>query len=552
MKFHKYKASAILLTICMIFSSCDDLTRLNENPNAPENVSSNFLLTYVITNLGKKVYQEGKDGSKIGATMQYMQSGTNEGAAIINQYAWTAEDWSIYYSILRNNQLILNNGYSTNNRMLQAVGLIMKSYIFGLMSDLYGDIPYLDALKAESGVFIMDYDRQDVVYKGVLTDLKTADQLLAAIEEKDAISATADVLYGGNKEKWKKFANALRLRYALRLHHKKAQMSAIGINIEEEFKDASTKAFTTNADDASFSWIGTSKDNAAPGGPLNAANPNFLLKPGKPFVDKLTSLNDPRLERWTQPVLRKWDAHIKTEITKTITNQFGESYAVIYTPAVAESADTSLYVGLPIGMVLTEMEKYNKGNDSNTYPNERNPYISYIHERYRKNTDPYVNINLMTYSEVAFILAEGAMLGGYGVSDAEAHYKNAIRASMTKAGVFTSSTFDFDAYYAQPAVNYSSATNAQERIMEQKWISNWFGIQSWFDWRRTGYPTLKAGTVAQFGPALPLRYQYPPSYFDSYKLAVDRLESTSFVPSGQSKDHPYSKIWLLEGTGKPW
>ena len=158
----------------------------------------------------------------------------------------------------------------------------------------------------------------------------------------------------------------------------------------------------------------------------------------------------------------------------------------------------------------------------------------------------------MTYSEVAFILAEAAILGGYNVSDAESHYKSGIRASMTKAGVFTSNTFNFDHYYEQLSVNYTSAANPQERIIEQKWISNWFGIQSWFDWRRTGYPVLKSGSVAQYGPALPVRYQYPPSYFDSYKLAVERLESTSFVPSGQSKDHPYSKIWLLEGTGKPW
>ena len=93
--------------------------------------------------------------------------------------------------------------------------------------------------------------------------------------------------------------------------------------------------------------------------------------------------------------------------------------------------------------------------------------------------------------------------------------------------------------------------------MEQKWLSSWFGIESWFDWRRTGFPALKAGDVAQFGKALPIRYMYPspnqdPSYLTNYNSAVERLGSTNYIPSGQSKDHPYAKMWLIQGTSKPW
>ena len=547
----------LFVTIGLFLSSCENLVDVNQNPNSPETVSSNFILTYVLTNTGKVVYSLGRDGSKIGAAMQYMQAGTNEGAAVINQYAWTQESWSSYYDYLRNNQLVYENGVRDNNRFFQAISLTMKSYLFGLMTDLYGDIPYTDALKANSGLYFPKYDSQANIYKGILADLKEASTLLSSLEAKDAVSATADVMYKGDGAKWKKFANSLRLRYALRLADKKAEMTALGVNLDTEFKEASTLAFASNADNAVMQFLGTTADNSNPGGLLNAANPNLLLKPGKTLVDKLNKINDPRLQRWTNPVQRKWDTNVKAVTTKTITNLFGESFSVVYVPATSASADTSLYVGLPIGMSVTSAIAYNKGNDVATYINERNPYISYIHDRYRKNTDPYAPMDLMAYSEVEFILSEAAFLGIFGATDAEGHYKKAIRGSMDKAGVFTAASFNFDTYYAQNEVSYTGATNKQERILEQKWISSWFGIQSWFDWRRTGYPALKTGAVAQYGPALPIRYIYPtanldPSYIVNYNEAVDKLVSTNYVPSGQSKDHHYAKMWLLQGTNKPW
>jgi len=557
MKATKSIYITLFATLSLLLSACENLTDINKNPNAPENISSNYVLTYTLINTGKTVYNLGNNGSKIAAAMQYMQAGTNEGAAVTNQYAWTAEGWNGYYDILRNNQIIYDNGVRDDNKFFQAIALTMKSAVFGLLTDLYGDIPYSDALKAASGTFFPKYDGQADVYKGILTDLKTANTLLGSLAAKDAVSATSDVLYKGDATKWKKFANSLRLRYCLRLADKKAEMSALGINLETEFKDASTGAFASKADDASIAFLGTNSDNSNPGGPLATATLNYLTKPGKPLVDKLISLNDPRLQRWTLPVLRKWDVNVTVPTTKTVTNMFGESYSVVYVPAVASSADTSLYVGLPIGLPITQGIVYNKGNDAAVYQNEKNPYISFIHDRYRKNTDPYVNMTLMTYTEVEFILAEAALLGTFGVTDAEAHYKKAVNASMDKEGVLTATTFKFEDYYAQPKVSYAGATNKQERILEQKWLSSWFSIQSWFDWRRTGLPALKTGPVAQYGPALPIRYMYPtanldPSYIVNYTAAVEKLGTTAYIPSGQSKDHHYAKMWLIQGTGKPY
>jgi len=144
------------------------------------------------------------------------------------------------------------------------------------------------------------------------------------------------------------------------------------------------------------------------------------------------------------------------------------------------------------------------------------------------------------------------------VSDPETHYKNGIVASLKRWGISDGANgFNFDDYYSNPLINYADAVNKQERILEQKWISFWLGVESWFDYRRTGYPALVVGTVTQYGAALPIRFMYPvpsqdPKYLVNYNSAVDKLETTTFVPSNQSKDHNYSRMWLLQGTGLPY
>ena len=336
-------------------------------------------------------------------------------------------------------------------------------------------------------------------------------------------------------------------------------MGALGIDVEQEFNLASQFTFTDNADDAIVDFLGTDENNAAPGGPLNSPNPNLLLKPGQPLVDKLLGLNDPRLYRWVLPVQYKWDDQVTIEKDSVITNVLGETATVKFKPA-PEGVDvnTNLYVGLPVGLPIVEAMSYNKGNDEEGYHPERSPYISYLHDRYRKNHDDYVGMNLMTYSEVKFLMAEAALIGGLGASDPEGHYREAIRASMEKYGILSNpGNFNFENYYDQETVSFALSTNKEERIMEQKWIANWQNPQAWFDWRRTGYPVLEAGPVTQFGAAIPVRYMYPspnldPNYLVNYEEAISSLEDTQYIPAGQSKDHPYAKMWLLQNSGKPW
>ncbi|MCE1197463.1 MAG: SusD/RagB family nutrient-binding outer membrane lipoprotein [Marinilabiliales bacterium] len=551
----------IIIALAMLFPavSCMDLTELNQSPNSPVTVSSNYILTYVLTGCARSYNSYGDVASNVSGAMQYNQNGTNQGAGEVNQLAWLSSSWSSQYDYLRNIKIIHDNAIKDNNKFFEAISLILKSFNYGLLTDLFGDVPYSEALEATEGVYFSKYDDQKLVYKGILEDLKAASTILAdASIANYKIDANADVLYKGVSSKWLKFSNSLRMRYAMRLMNKKSEMSALGVDIVKEFNEGAANAFSSTADEAFVSFLGITAANSAPGGILNSANPNYLTKPCKTIVDTLKSLGDPRLQRWAEPVSRKWDPNVTKETTKTVKNIFGDSFSVVYCPITTTGLDTSLYVGLPQNLAVINLLTYNKGNDPNAYPPEKSPYISWMHSRYRANNETYIRMDLMSYSEVEFLMAEAAQTGGFSISDPETHYKNAIQASLKRWGV-TDGTggFTFANYYTNPKVNLNNAANKMERILGQKWIALWLSIESWFDWRRTGYPVLKLGPATQFGAANPIRYIYPvpsqdPKYLVNYNEAVAKLETTSYVPAGQSKDHTYSRMWLLQGTGKPF
>ncbi|SHF66271.1 Starch-binding associating with outer membrane [Mariniphaga anaerophila] len=555
------KISLILIIIFLgqIIQSCyTDFDDMNVSPNNAEEVSPNYLLSYVISTTAMRFYSLTNEHTDIAGAMQYTQRGTEFNAANQNCYQWGKGSWSGYYDIMRTNQLMYELGEKENNQFFMAASLIMKSYTFGLIADLFGDCPYSESLQAGTSLLFPKFDAQKDVYEGVLTDLKTASTILEGLDSKLSVLPSSDLLYAGDRDKWIKFANSLRLRYCLRLHNKKGELS---INTAAEFQDAASKVFGSNADNATLVLLGLADENSAVGGSIRSSNKPYAFKPGQPLVDYLKERNDPRLQRWVNPVERKWDFNATEESTIDYVDIFGDTYQMTILPTDDTSLDTSVYVGLPIGYDDLEfLGNYNRGDGIRDYPDERSAYISYLTPIYFENSNDFVNPSLITYAEVEFILAEAALLGDYGVSNVEEHYKKGIEASMEQYEILSQAQgFDFESFYNQSTVNYSSSsiTNKHELVMTQKWIALWLQAEPWFDWRRTGYPDFEPAANPAYGPALPLRLAYPepfadPQYVEKYEEAVNKLEKTSFVPSNQSSDHSYSKTWLLQGTGKPY
>jgi len=155
-------------------------------------------------------------------------------------------------------------------------------------------------------------------------------------------------------------------------------------------------------------------------------------------------------------------------------------------------------------------------------------------------------MRIMSAAEVNLILAEAALYG-WAPGSPEQYYAEGIKQSLNAWGVGSS----FDNYIE--GAPYSGL----ESIIQQKWIASWTAAaESWFDYRRTGLPDLQTGESAK-RVKLPLRFYYGLNdeisrNTENANAAIEKLEATQYQGNDQTKNSAWSKMWLLQGTNKPY
>lgn len=556
------KIITVILSIAFIsiINSCSDFDEINVSPNDVSELTPNFLLTTNTRNLAYIYSDFGYWNSRIPSLLQYYQVGDGYKSEEFNALYWQPgghSPWESIYLSLVDVKAMSDLSVEEGNVFTEAAALVYRAVFIDLVSKIYGDVPFSEINQLDDGIVFPKYDEQKEIYETLLVDLKTAKNMIEGISgSKVPVLDGYDLLYNGDKSKWIKFINSLRIRMCLLLNNKKADLS---VNIDAEFQDAAQDVFTSSADNAVLNYLGNSPGTSFRGGPFNASELTYARRMGLGFLNTLRDQNDPRLYRWLRPVEKNWDKEIDVEKTIQITDPLGQTFSVTKLPYPDdyEDLDTNLYVGLPVGK-KDSWTIYNAGPQATSVEPKTSPFISRLSDIYFQNANKYIGMNIITYSEVEFILAEVAAIGAFGVNDAEGHYKKAIEASMDEWGIFNDYVggFDFNNFYSQESVDLSKATNKHERIMIQKWVSMFFRTEPWFDWRRTGYPDFEVPFDSD-QPALPIRYHYDlpnppdPQYVEYYNQAVDRLEKTEYVQIG-SKDDYRSRMWLLQNTGKPY
>src|SRR5690606_13875996 len=194
--------------------------------------------------------------------------------------------WQGYYrNVVRNTKDVINRVKDDPARSnLYNMARILQAYAFMVLTDAYGDIPYTEAgMGYIEQNFFPKYDPQQAVYADIINELKTAG---VALDEGGTIE-TADVLYGGDIDLWKRFANSLILRAGMRLSKVDpgtAQSTVAGVNLAQLILTNEQNAVIRH--DANYqNGIGVT---------LNGTEgANFYLT--EPFVNHLKNNNDPRL-----------------------------------------------------------------------------------------------------------------------------------------------------------------------------------------------------------------------------------------------------------------
>ena len=552
-----------LVSIIAGISCQKHLIKLNENPNGadPASANPNLVLSTVLTESAKTFVNLGY--LDIAGVMQHTQKDGWAGGH--NSYDWgNSNSWTGYYDILRNNQFVYDKAIQLNYPLHEGIALVMKSLMFGLITDLYGDAPYTDALKADQGgdqYTFPKFDAQQSIYDSLLANLEKANALLSETSFNSSTGA-ADVFYGGNAGKWRKFANSLALRYYMRLSEKLPDLAKQGI--EKIVGDpAKYPIITAVADEPAMGFPGNSSIDSWPSYAIpQSDSTNYIrIKMCNTLVKVLLSKNDPRIKAWAEPVTESIyvDPDLTGNISKvvydtTINGVFRPRVMVITSDFIAAKGITlndinqdPYYVGLPVS--LNAPQTYNLSPD--VQQASHNTHVSWVNKNFAKGDAGGIKVRLITAAEVRFILAEAAAKG-WNAGNAEEHYNQGITASFSVWGFGA----DAPAYIAQPEVAYDGTI---QQIITQKWIASWsMATQAWFDWRRTGYPELHGVQNRTVAPELPLRFYYPIEERNlnsaNVEAANNNLETTQYSNFGGNgaKNSPWSRPWIIQGTGKPW
>ncbi|HLU93167.1 MAG TPA: SusD/RagB family nutrient-binding outer membrane lipoprotein [Membranihabitans sp.] len=553
MKSIKRQLAYILTLMLIVAVSCEDLDELNINPNGvdPSTADLNLLMPTIITSVGQNI--TGLGFGDLAGVMQHTQKdGWSSGH---NDYDWNnlSHNWAGWYGILRNNEEMYNKAVEEDYVFHQGVALVMRAYTFGMIADLWGAAPYDDALKAEesSEFFKPKYNDQKYIYTQILADLEEANNLLSGPQSSYSnIEPSQDLLYGGNVSKWRKFSNSLALRYNMRLSAKEPELARSGIsNIVSN--PEKYPLILSSADDANVAYSGNSPGDSWPSSEAFESDPssNYMrVKMCATLVDTLLKYEDPRIGVWANKVgiplkmvpgeqvdrIVGGVREVSSDVVEKFENDFSDDHVKVnFNPE---------YVGIPAQIISAGFYNMNPSIPQGVY----NPHVSQLADMYKESTGPLLVMRLMSAAEVHFILSEAAEYG-WGISNPEEHYAAGIRESFNAWGVGN----QFSGYVDR------APYNGLESIITQKWIASWTAAaESWFDYRRTGLPHLRTGVSAK-RQALPLRFYY---HFDSEiskntanaEAAIDQLEPTQYKGSDVSNNSAWSKMWLLQGTGKPY
>jgi SusD/RagB-like outer membrane lipoprotein len=482
---YRWLGLAGLGTLVLGIGACntDKLVRFNDDPNNPTSAPPQAVFTYaarismqrwfgsnptnmrgpVLTaqHLAQVQYPDEDQYSRLDAT-------TTDGSFI-----------NTYSQELKNFQAVIDAAKPDNQEMLWGPAQVMRSLVFGYVTDVWGDVPYSEALKgdADDAVIQPAYDRQQDIYTGLFADLAEAVTAMAAGANPASVLppvGAADPIFGGSRLRWQRFGNSLRARHAMRLANVDATKAQAQLTAAIA---APGGLIASNADNARMVWPGDGLYD-------NPWTVNNRTRDDHRLSDRLMGVmvpnNDPRVPVYAQPTL----CYVNPSTTGC-------------------PASPAQYAGMPNALTATDAATY-------SLTSSRPGKVFYDIPRFCNGCTGLTGKSfpsfVLTYAEVSFVLAEAAERGWIAGS-AAAYYDQGIRASMEQWGV--TDALAINAYLAQPAIAYTPGTAGLAKIALQKWIALYTdGVQAWAEWRRTCVPaSVKPGPAAVIN-TVPRRYQY--------------------------------------------
>jgi len=393
----KYFLTIIALATLWSCQTDERYENLNRDPKNPTEVKADFLFTSATVSLSDQMATPNVNDNIFRFIAQYFTTTTylDEPNYDLNGRSISDRHWSeLYRDVIFDLQdaprFVESDTDINDDEKSARLGQIevMEVYAWSIMVDTFGDVPYTEAINAKE-IPLPVYDDAATIYADLISRLNAVQ---ANLEAGQGFTA-ADVLYNGDMDAWKKFANSLQLRLAMRL-------SDVNPSLSKSTAEAAIAGgvFTSNADNAQIAYQ-TNPPNTNPlwEDLVQSGRSDYL--PANTIVDVMNGLNDPR-----RPVY--------------FFNETVDEY---------------------IGGV------YGGSNNYGAYTHVGEAFL-----------DPTLPGILLDYAEVEFNLARAAQpdLAYAGAGDAETHYNAAITASIK---YWVGPDADAEPYLAQPAVAYDGS-----------------------------------------------------------------------------------------------
>ena len=446
-------------------ASCKkDLVAVNQNPNASQNAQPDYLLT-AATKATVDTYWG--TSNNMDASLLFVQHWAKIQYTDPDRYIYTnsafQELWTVGYSksIVNLNQII-KQADAQGNSNYKGVALVLRSWVFMLLTDAYGDIPYKQAASIDQYLTPV-YDAQKDVYAALLDDLKTAQASLNTSGK----AIAGDIIYGNNIALWKKFSNSLRLRIALRIADRDPNKAK---QVLTETQAEGSGYISSNSEIALLVYLDSPNQNPI----SNLFDTRDDYRISKTITDKLIALNDPRLPIYAAPT---------------------------------QDATAQTYVGIPNGLLV--------GDASNLgFTRTSKPGIYF--------RAPHAPAVIMSYAEVLFDRAEAAARG-FTTESASDLYSQAVQASLNQYGITRNAAA---AYLSTAAVQYDPTNYKKSIGEQKWIALFGQGLEAFAEWRRLDYPQLQPAVAGTLGGKIPVRFIYPGTEQSlngsNYQAAVSR------------------------------
>ncbi len=463
MKINKIIACTGIALLSISSQSCKKFFDVNESPNNIQEAPIEQLLPSITVGVG---YVGVSDLYRYSGLMaqQFTGNTTNVSQTFkeYERYNINSSDvnnqWSnIYAGILADIDKLTEKANQQNSPHYAGTAKLMKAYIFQLIVDAWGDVPYTEASKFLDNLK-PKFDKGEDIYKDLV---RLIDEGIADVNKTTSVLSPtkyttiyASTDWNVSKKQWTRFGNTLKLRLFIHYTAKDATYASTKI---KDLINSGAEFMQSNADSFIMPFLavaGRQNPNASvEGGQFKNA-----FFPNKTIVDMMNAKSDPRRPSYFVPfpynsspaTYKGGNATEASSVAYSRLNSFLKGTATINT--INMNSDGSLKDG-----------SITWGGDAPA--------------------------RLLTFAEYNFIRAEAAlMLGAPG--SAQTFFENGIRASMQDAGV---SAGDITAYITANGTLTGSDQQKLEQIINEKYTAN-FGVvmEPWSDWRRTGYPTLTA------------------------------------------------------------